>query len=292
MNTARVLTSVKRNIRRTPYQALAACMIMFFTFLVLTLFSILTIGSQEVLNYYETKPQAIAFFKDTATDQDISAIQAALRTTGKVTSLNFVSKEEALEIYREKNKSNPVLLELVTANILPSSLEISTQDPEDLGPIVSILKEEPIIEEVVYPEDVVKTLAQTTSAIRYVGLSTVAFLLAFSMLAILTLIGFKIRVQRNEIETMKLLGASSWFIRAPFLIEGAFYGILGAFLAWIASYAIIWYSTPFMENFIKEPQLFPVPLLFMLELLGINSTVALAIGAIGSYMALRRYLKL
>ena len=293
MNTARLIQTVKRNIRRTPYQALAACMVMFFTFLVLTIFSILAIGSQQILKYYESKHHAIAFFKDNTKPQDISAIQAALNQTGKVNKLKFISKEEALQIYRERNKTNPQLLELVTANILPPSLEVSTNTPDDLAPIVEILKREPVIEEVVYPEDVVKTIAQATTLIRYVGLGLVSFLLIFSILAILMIIGFKIRVQRHEIETMKLLGASNWFIRAPYIVEGTFYGLFGSVSSWVTTYIILWYLTPFLQNSLgPELPLLPVSVLLMLQILLITTTLSALVGAIGSNVALRRYLKL
>src|SRR3989344_3828161 len=100
----------KRNIRRTPYQALAASMVMLLTFLTLILFLLLAIGSQKILQYYESKPQAIAFFKDNTLPSDVQAIENALLQTGKVVSLKFVSKEEALEIYKDRNRDNPALL--------------------------------------------------------------------------------------------------------------------------------------------------------------------------------------
>ena len=139
------INTLKRNIRRTPYQALAASMVMFLTFLTLSGFLLLAICSQQVLRYYESKPQAIAFFKDGTTESDIQAIKNALNQTGKVTGQKFVSKDDALQIYRQRNQNNPLLLELVTANILPASLEISTQTPEDLKPIAEIVNMEPVL---------------------------------------------------------------------------------------------------------------------------------------------------
>lgn len=287
-----MFNNVKRNIRRTPYQALAAVMVMFVTFLTLLLFILLALGSQQILQYYESKPQAIAFFKDQTQESDIIAIQKALESTGKVNELKYISKEEALQIYRERNKANPTLLELVTANILPASIEISTYTPSDLGQIAEILKKEPVVEEVVYPEDVVQSLTNATAVVRAVGISAVAFLVLFAFLVILMVIGFKIRIKRTEIEIMKLLGASSWFIRAPFLLEGMFYGVTGAIMAWVFSYTLIWYLTPFVEGNITEVQLLPVSPLIMLSLLGVSVIVALLIGLLGSYGALRRYLRL
>jgi cell division transport system permease protein len=287
-----MFNNVKRNIRRTPYQALAAVMVMFVTFLTLLLFILLALGSQKILQHYESKPQAIAFFKDATQESDIIAIQKALQSTGKVNSLKYISKEEALQIYREKNKDEPVLLELVTANILPTSLEISTFQPNDLEQIANLLEKEPVVDQVIYPRDVIQAITNATSIVRAVGSAAVGFLILFAFLVILMIIGFKIRIKRNEIEIMKLLGASSWFIRAPFLLEGIAYGVAGAFMAWAFSYALIWYLTPFIEGNITEVKLLPVSPLIMLALLGITLLVAVLIGVLGSYGAVRRYLKI
>ena len=287
----RVFTYVGKNIRRTPYQALAATMIMFLTFLTLLLFMLLAIGSQQILQYYESKPQAIAFFKDNATRDDVSAIEAALMQTNRVVDLTYVSKEEALQIYKDKNADNPTLLELVTANILPSSLEISTITPGDLQYIAEILEKEPVVEEVVVPEDVIQTLTKATGIIRWVGGASVGFLVGFSLLVILMIIGFKIRIKRTEIEIMRLLGASTWFIRAPFIWEGITYALMGAAFAWVCSYAIIWYFTPFVQPSLGEISLLPVSPILMIGLLGVALLAAMIIGFIGSFSAVRRYLK-
>lgn len=281
----------KRNIRRTPYQALAASMVMFFTFLILISFLLIALGSEKILQYYESKPIAIAFFKDNTTESDVAAIRNALLQTGKVTNLEYVSKEQALEIYKEKNQHDPTLVELVTANILPASLEVSTISPTDLPPIAEILKKEPVVESVTVPEDVVKNLTRATNVIRWVGGGAVVFSVIFSFLVILMIIGFKIRLKRSEIRIMKLLGASTWFIRAPFIAEGVLYGMAGAFLAWILTYLLLWYTTPFLQNSLGEIKLLPVPPLVMLALLGVALLTAFIIGGLGSYGAVRRYLK-
>lgn len=282
----------RRNIRRTPIQALAASMVMFLTFLALLTFLIIAAGSQEVLRFYESKPQVIAFFKDGTTDKDVRAIQGALSKESKVTGTKFVSKEDALKIYRERNKNDPALLELVTASILPASLEISTQTPEDLGGVAQILKKEPVVQEVIVPEDVVASLTAATKIIRVVGGTIVVFLSLFSSLVILMVIGFKIRLRRDEIEIMRLIGASAQFIRAPFILEGIFYGIIGALFAWISSYILLWYFTPFIQGYLGEVSLLPANPIFMLILLGSVLVVSIIIGGLGSLGAVRRYLKI
>lgn len=288
----RAIEFARRNIRRTPFQAIAASMVMLLTFLSLQAFVILAAGSQTTLRYFESKPQVIAFFKEGTTNQDVAAIENALQQETRVSKTKFVSKEEALQLYREKNKNDPTLLELVTANILPASLEISTKDPADLSPIAQILKREPVISEVIVPEDVVQTLTSVTQVIRFVGIATVGFLLIFSTLVIVMIIGFKIRLKRNEIEIMRLLGASASFIRTPFILEGIFYGVTGAILAWVISYAVLWYFTPFLQGYLNEVKLLPVNPLFMLTLLGSSLILACFVGGFGSIAAVRRYLKI
>ncbi|MCL4366948.1 ABC transporter permease [Patescibacteria group bacterium] len=283
---------VLRNIRRTPYQALAALMVMFLTFLVISVFLIVAVGSQEILTFYEGKPQAIAFFKDGTTDKDVQAIENALTLTGKITKFKYVSKEEALQIYRDRNKNNPLLLELVTANILPASLEINTKTPEDLKDIATIVQKEPVVEEVVFPEDVVASLTSATHLIRLVGGTVVAFLVIFSTLIILMIIGFKIRIKRDEIETMRLLGASNWFIRIPYILEGLAYASGGAFLGWGLSFLVLWYFQPIMSQSLGEVSqvIFPISWIFIGGLLGVELAVAAFVGLLGSYAAVRRYL--
>jgi len=288
----RSIDYAKKNIRRTPYQAIAASMVMFMTFFALLTFSILALGFQSALQFFESKPQVIAFFKEGTTQRDVSALENALKQEPTVSNVKYVSKEDALAIYHEKNKDDPALLELVTPDILPSSLEISAKNPEDLSSLAQILKKEPAIDDVIVPEDVVQTLASVTRVIRVVGISTVGFLLIFAALVILMVTGFKIRLKRNEIEIMRLIGASPSFIRTPFILEGVFYGVTGALVAWVFSYTLIWYFTPFMQGFIKEIGFLPIDPILMLILLGISLIISIFVGMLGSYGAVRRYLKI
>jgi len=289
---SRAISFAKRNIQRTPFQAAAAIMVMFLTFFALLTFIILAAGSQSALRYFESRPQVIAFFKEGTTSEDITLIENALKQETRVTETKYISKEDALKIYRDRNQADPALLELVTANILPASLEISTQSPEDLQPIAEILKKEPVVSEVMVPENVVETLTSVTSVIRSVGGATVGFLMVFATLVIVMIIGFKIRLRRSEIEIQRLLGASPSFIRNPFILEGIFYGVTGAFFAWVVSYTLLWYFTPFLQNYLGEIKLLPVNPLFMLALLGASLLLALIVGGLGSLSAVRRYLKI
>ena len=280
-----------KNIRRSPYQAFAAIMIMTLTFLTISFFTFLLLGSSKIVNFFESKPQVTAFFKNEAKQVEIDSLKANLEGNDRIASVKFVSKEEALNIYREQNKNDPLLLDLVTADILPSSLEISATKIEDLTEISETLKSSPIVQEVIFQKDVVSTLTSWTSALRIIGVVLVIVLSLVSIFIMVTIIGIKISQRKEDIEIMKLIGATSWHIRWPFIYEGIFYGVAGAFIGWIFSSAVLLYATPFLSSFLKGIPIFPIPYLFFVILLGVEILIAIILGAFSSFMAVLRYLK-
>lgn len=287
----RVFKVAWQHIRRSPYQALAAVSVMTLTFFIATIFIMVAAGSQAILQWFETRPQVTAFFKDEAKMEQVEGLKTKLKATDKVAEMKYVSKEEALAIYREQNKDDPLLLEMVTANILPASLEVAAKDIKYLGEIAQILKDEPIVEEVIFQEDVISSLTAWTSALRKAGAVLMIVLGLISFLIVLIIIGMKVSAKKEEIEILRLIGASSWYVRAPFLLEGIIYGAVGAVVAWIISYILLLYSTPFLVSFLSGIPLLPVSPIFMLLVLSILVLSGAIIGALGSLLAVRRYLK-
>lgn len=285
------LKTAWKNIRRSPYQAFAAILIMTLTFLAVSFFAFLLVGSSQIINYFESKPQVTAFFTNEAKQSDINALENTLLKTGKTASIKFVSKEGALKIYKEQNKNDPLLLELVTADVLPASFEISAVKIEDLGPISDMLKKSSIVSEVIYQKDVVSTLTSWTSAIRKIGISLIVLLSLVSVFIMVTIIGIKISQKKEDIEIMKLIGATSWYIRWPFIAEGVAYGIIGSVIGWFIATGALLYATPFLESFLKGIPVLPVSYTSLLILLGIEILFAIFLGIISSFLAVFRYLK-
>lgn len=285
------LNTTWSHIRRSPYQSLAAITIMLFTFFTASIFILIGVGGTKIIDYFESRPQITAFFKDEATQDQINVISQSIQDTGKVSSTRFVSKEEALKIYQEQNKNDPLLLELVTADVLPSSLEVSANNPKDLDFLAGTLKSQDAVSEVVFQKDIVDTLVSWTSAIRRIGVVLFAILATISILIIITVVGMKISVRREEIEIMRLVGASSWYVRLPFIYEGALYGVIGAILAWILSYILLFLTTPFIQSFLFGVPVLPISPLLMLSILGIELLSAIILGVFASFIAVLRYLK-
>jgi len=283
--------TVYKHIRRSPFQALAAVAVLTVTLFIATVFSLTTFGSHQILNYFETRPQVTAFFQDSATDLDIKTLKSDLEAQEFVSQVKFISKQEALAIYQQQNRDDPLLLEMVTAEILPSSLEVSGISAQVLPKIAEVMSGRAGVEEVVYQKDIVESLKSWTNALKIAGLSLVIILLLTSVLIIMVIVGMKIAARRYEIEILNLLGASSWYIKNPFVIEGAAYGITSAIIAWGTAYIVLLYSTPFLTSFLGQGPLLPVPIGFMLLLLLFQMFLGSLIGALGSLFAVRRFLK-
>ena len=294
------LSDMWTHMRRSPYQTLAAVITLFLTILLTGLFLLTTLGSSLVLRFFESKPQITVFFTDKATLSDSDTLQKTLKETGKVAAMKYVSREDALAIYRQQNKNDPLLLEMVTADILPASLEVSATDPTYLHQLEPVIKQAQGVEEVVFQKDVVDTLLRWTNAVRWIGGTLVVLLSLNSILIVMTVIGMKIALKKDEIEILKLVGASPWYIRMPFVLEGGLYGVAGSVVSWLIITVLLITLRPFIVSFLG---MIPyVTLIFgtlaswtfagvIAGLLLLLSLVGFLIGASGSMVALRRYLR-
>lgn len=290
-NLSRLIKTTMQRISRNPYHSVGAVFVMFLTFFVGGIFVMISLGSDAALSYFESKPQIDAFFKETATKEEIDTLEQKLVSTGKIENIRFISKEEALEIYKQRNQEEPLLTEFVTSDILPASFQISTTDINDLEEIADIVSKEPIVEDVVFQKDVVKTLSAWTKAIRNAGASIVVFLIITSILTTLIVISLNISLHKDEIETMRLVGATEWYIRTPFIMEGIFYGVFAAILATVFVCLGVYWISPFLEKFLADIPIFPINQIIFLYLLLAEIIFGIIIGSTGALIATRKYLK-
>ncbi len=288
------------HIRRSPYQAIAAILTMFITFLLIGTFFLMTVSSIQALKFFESKPQITVFFIDKATKDEIQTLQNTLTATGKIANIKYVSKEDALAIYKEQNKNDPLLLEMVTADILPASLEVSTTDPKFLRELEPVIKKSSGVEEIVYQRDVVDTLLSWTYAIRVIGGIVVGLMVIDTILIIMTVIAMKIALRKEEIGILSLVGASPWYVRLPFVLEGGFYGVVGSLFSWaVITGLILWFRPFLLASLGTIPSIYTVlsnPLAspFLLTFFGfltLQLVSGFLLGSIGSLVALSRYLK-
>jgi cell division transport system permease protein len=296
--------SIWRRLRRTPYQAIAATFMMFITLFVMSVFLLLIAGSGAILTYFESKPQLTVFLKDQQDQTAVDRLMAKLKATGKVADMQYISKDQALSIYREQNKNDPLLLEMVTSDILPSSLDVSATTPTYLAELAETVKNDPAVDEVIFQKDVVDTLISWTTTLRKVGFAIVVVLLVSTFLILLTSIGMKIALRKDEIEILRLVGATSWYIKRPFIFEGILYGFAGATISWAIISVGMLYANPFITSFLRGIPSLPIfrvstfalnvwpPSFLLYSLLWFFMVLSgVTIGFLGSLFATSRYMK-
>jgi len=285
------LSTALVTMRRSPYQSLVSIVILTFTFFVAYCFSFFLAGSEAVLRFFETRPQVIAFFDINAGSEQINQVGQTMKEKSYVSSIKIVSKDEALKIYQDENKDDPLLLELVTAQILPASIEVSGYNIEDLTKIKSDLSSYEKIEEVVLQDSLVESLSGWTNSIRLVGGVSVILLSLVSLMIMVTVIGMKVVAKRPAIKIMRLIGATSWFIRSPFVFEGIVYGLVSSLLGWGLSYVALLYITPWLTEFLANIPIFPIPPAFYALQLGVGTGLGMMLGAIAGGVAVGRMIK-
>ncbi len=293
-----------KNIRRSPFQALAAVFVISITLSVVGIFSLVTFASNTILREFETKPQLIAYLKDGHTTDQVAGMISTLTSTQGIKNAIYISKQDALELYKKSVGNDPILLGtvtdwgIVTADILPASVEITASDPKSFGTIVSILEKSDIVsttpqgkKEIDFPEDVISELAKWTNAIRVGGIGLIVALTIVCVLTIMIIISMKISGRRIEIGTFKLLGANNSYIIKPYITESLIYGFVGGLLGWVFSYITLLYSTPFLAPRLGDIIHFPIPFPYLLLLLGALLIFGLVLSLVSSLFATARFIK-
>lgn len=291
-------------IKRSPFQAISAIFVLGLTFFVATMVSILVYASDKTLSYFETRPQIISFLKSDAKAEGISTLQNKLLSDTRVKDIKYVSKEEALEIYKKATSDNPLLAELVSPTIFPASLEFSVTDLKLAETIISEVKNEDVVEQVGFTanigsekslSDVVARLKNASLYLRIGGITFVSILAFTSFVVLLVIISLRMTTRKGEVEVLSLIGATPSFIRGPIVIEALIYSIVGVLIGWILSLILWLYMSPSVINYFGQIPIIPKdPLnffgLFMI-ILGFELIAGITISLVGSLVAVSRSLK-
>lgn len=291
------------SLRRTPYQSLSAFLVLFFTlFLSVILFVSLSF-LYGILGYIETRPQVTVYFQTKTQEADIFAVRDELEKSGKVLSMKYISKDEAFKIYKDLNKDNPLLLEMVSADILPPSLEIFAKKPIYLPEIAEFLKKQSGVDEVQFQKDIVDRLLTLTSILRKITFVFFAFLILMSIVVLTTTTMFKVALKKDEIELLRLLGATPFYIQKPFLFESLFLGFTASLLSFLILVGLLFYNAPFLGSYLRgisnlslnlnfyQLAVWPLNWIFLGITFALSSLFGMGIAAIASLFASGKYLK-
>ncbi len=286
-----------RALRRNAAPSVAAIVTTVVTVVLLgvliPIFQVAQSKSAEVRNQLELK----IFLYDDATQGEINALQTKIEGLPHVKSAAFVSKAEALKILSGRLRDPNVLKEL-SSNPLPASFDVK---PDDAGNLDAIHNEltpsdasgtarpiSPIIETVKDSRQEAQKIEQVTSSLKIVLTILTALLVAASLMLVGNTIRLSIYSRRREVEVMRLVGATRWFIRWPFMLEGMVVGFVGG----VAAILILWLGKVTIVDPLSSSPLFSALNTMSFPLLvGILFCSAIVVSAIGSGITLRRFLR-
>ncbi len=301
---SRILKGGVTNFIRNAWLAVAAIAVMVIT-LTIVLFSVIANATfAHTVQQITDRIDISVYLKDEVTDQRKDELVTELKGMSEVKSVDYVSKDDALEKYRKQNENNLDLLLAIsqTDNPLPASLQIKPTDPNNIEPIRQFLETEDIknlqSEQTSYSGDrkaAIDKITQATSFFRKAGVVGVVIFALISMLIIFNTIRMAIFNRRDELSIMRLLGASTWYIRGPFVVETVIYGVIAAVTSVALCHALFTVSAnafgasslglldiSFAERYFADN---------FWVIFGVQLSIGILIGGVSSFIATRRYLK-
>jgi cell division transport system permease protein len=303
-----IIGTTSDNIRKNRWLAFATIVVIGIVFTITTFFITLAISTRQAVSYFEKKAQIIVYFKSGTTESDIMAFKNKVNDTSLVESVRYISEDEAISIYAKDYADQPDLLDSVSVGTLPASLELRAKNIDNLYKILEKVNKEkesnPYIDDVWYFKDVVDRIKDISTAINYGSIALISSLGVVTFALIILTIGFNIRAQSDEIQVMHLVGSTDSFIRAPYILEGAFYGATGGFLSslfmtipWIVGVELmknsgIYLSMSTQMNDLGLGLIINIQPLTVILFVLTQILVGIIIGSIGSGVAVVRYLNL
>lgn len=205
--------------------------VMTMTFFVFQMFLLFSTFSQTALKKLEREALVTVFFKDDVPQERIVELKTEIEAISTVHEVIYVSKEDAFEIFKELNKNEPLLLESISASVLPASLEIKTQHVKDLEEIATQYESVDGVESVKYFKDIINNFSIWSGVIT-LGIGFIFLMFAFLAFSILvSTIKSSIIARKTEFEILKLVGASDDYIRKPLLMQGLYYGAIASLIS-------------------------------------------------------------
>jgi cell division transport system permease protein len=279
-----------KSIKRNSLMSFASITTVGLSILVLGLFLVMVLNVNNIAKYLENQVQVTVYMEDSANAAQRKQVEQKLKLTQGVMEVKTVTKEQALVKFKERLREQQKLLDaLGEENPFPYSFEVKVDKPERIQQIVPEIENMPGVETAKFGQEVVKHIFQLTRILRLGGILLIVMLAIATLFIISNTIRITVFARRREVSIMKFVGATNWFIRWPFLLEGMIMGFIGALIASVALYEI--YETV-QAKIYATLAFFPLlPLWpFMGYLCACLVLVGTFIGAAGSAISLRKFL--
>lgn len=281
------VTSLVRN----RFMAVASILTVTLSMFILGAFLSAVLNINHMATYLESQVEMTVYLKDGIKTDDVMAVGKQLKQLNGLKGISFMNKDQALANFRESMGDQAALLDSMNGNPLPASYKISFQSPDQLQDAVNLVKKYPQVDDVQYGQEIVEQLYRVAQFIRISGIILILFLAAAELFIISNTIRLTVFARRREIQIMKYVGATNGFVRWPFLFEGMVIGFIGSGISSI----LLWLCYRMIQEEIHNAGLVFIPLLAMYPFIVHVAIFLLAagiiIGALGSAISLRKYMK-
>ena len=282
-----VYTSFKRNI----WMTLASIFTVVLSLFILVFFSIVILNLNKMADTLESQVQISVYLKDDLSQEEIDETKETLSKIEGLQDIKFTTREEAMKNFKERLGDQQFLLDaLDDTNPLPDSFSLTVTSPQQVKTIADTAAALDSVESASYSQDIINHLFNLTHLIRLIGVALIILLTGAAIFIISNTIRLTVFARRKEIAIMKYVGATDWFIRWPFLLEGICLGFIGGGLATIFLYIV--YNQVTQEIY-EAMAFFPlIPQHPFIDYISLAILVAgIIIGALGSTISLKRFLK-
>ena len=286
-------TTAAQGFWRNPVMSLASTFTVGLMLLLFAFFLATDRGLQAAVNVLESKVELAAFLEDDARVSDVLELRARIETDPAVSKVDYITKEQAMARLVDIASRRPdIQIVDTSSNPLQNSLEIKLAHAQDASRVTAALRAEignGVIADVVDNPQVVDKLLTITRVLSFGGLAVLAMMLVVALFVIVNTIRIAVHARRDEIEIMKLVGATDWFVRWPFILEGMLVGALGA----VAATAVVLVAAgPVMNAMVSFIEILPLSFgtTFVWQLVGSVFALALAVGGGGAMLSVRAHL--
>ncbi|MGI6585012.1 MAG: ABC transporter permease [Gracilibacteraceae bacterium] len=283
-----------RNLKRNGTMSTAAITSVIAALLVIGIFFIIVINIDYAATKLESQIEMMVYLEDGLSENIINTMETEIRSINGVKSVEFISKDVALKNLEKNWGENSYLLEgLEGDNPLPDAFLITLSDPSKASAVALSVSSISNIEKVVYGKEELAKLLNATYVMRISSAAIILILLFISVFIIANTIKLTVYARRREIGIMKFVGATDWFVRMPFIIEGIIVGIIGAVSATAILGAGYYYCSGLIKN--QMIGLMSISLIPFKQIISsmvvLLIIVGVVIGAAGSLISVRRFIK-
>ncbi|MFZ3073582.1 MAG: permease-like cell division protein FtsX [Minisyncoccales bacterium] len=301
-----MFTSIKRiiglgwhNLSRDGGIAIANIFIIMIPILLTSLLFEMKDVSAFLIREFQSKADISVYFNESVSENDILRVKDKINQIPGIENVQYVSKDQALEDFKIRHQNDAVLLESlneINGNPLVSLLNVSAVSTVKFDEVSALLAQDEykdMVNRVNYNEkkEVIQKIFAITENTKKVGLVLFAILGFISVIVTYNTIRTAILSRGREIAIQRLVGASRWFVRGQFLVEGLIFGILGAVFSFLIAAVICWYLSPMLAAILPGMSLWQNFLTGIWTLIGIQIGIGAGLGIFSSMIAITRYLK-